>query len=126
LEIKKRFVKGEPPAGHLIKAGENFEKGITEAQASGLLASDVSSAVSTVNSHLQVAVSQAQFNALVSFTYNLGAGNLGRSKLLSNINSGQGMTMANFTDWNHAGGQEVTGLTLRRTDEYNLFSRGVY
>jgi GH24 family phage-related lysozyme (muramidase) len=63
---------------------------------------------------------------LVDFTYNLGARNLGRSTLVSNINAGTDVTMKNFTDWNRAGGKVVPGLTIRRTDEYNLFSNGNY
>jgi GH24 family phage-related lysozyme (muramidase) len=73
---------------------------------------------------VRVDLSQGQFNALVSFTFNLGRENLVKSRLLANINSGKPVTKANFTDWNKAGGEVVDGLTRRREDEYNLFVSG--
>jgi len=42
------------------------------------------------------------------------------------INAGKDVTENNFTDWNRAGGKVVNGLTIRRTDEFNLFSKGDY
>jgi lysozyme len=114
--------------GHLINkaAGENFDKGITKEQATALLAQDVKGAVNAVNDKLTVKVSQTKFDALVDFTYNLGAKNLGKSTLLANINAGKDVRKENFTDWNRAGGNVVRGLTIRRTNEYNLFSKGEY
>jgi lysozyme len=67
-----------------------------------------------------------EFDALVDFTYNLGDRNLGRSTLLSNINSGNDVTLNNFTDWNRAGGVVNRGLIIRRTHEYNLYTNGNY
>ena len=112
--------------GHLIKNGEDFSKGITEQKATDLLSQDTKTAVAAVNDKVTASLTQTKFDAVVDFTYNLGAGNLGRSTLLSNINSGKDVTKENFTDWNHAGGKVVQGLTSRRTDEYNLFSTGAY
>ncbi len=112
--------------GHLILPGENFDKGVTKQQAKDLLAQDAKTAVDAVNKNLTGKVSQTQFDALVSFTYNVGAGALAKSTLLSNINGGKEVTKENFTDYNHAGGKVVAGLTTRRTDEFNLYSRGVY
>jgi lysozyme len=112
--------------GHLIKPGENFSNGITQQQATALLAQDAQSAVAAVNAKLTAKISQKQFDALVDFTYNLGAKNLGKSTLISNINAGKTVTQQNFTDWNRAGGKVVKGLTIRRTDEYDLFTRGIY
>ncbi|MFZ0771168.1 MAG: lysozyme [Candidatus Sulfotelmatobacter sp.] len=112
--------------GHLIKAGEDFSNGITPAQASQLLSQDTQTAVNAVNSKVTVDLSQTQFDALVDFTFNLGGGALGQSTLLKNINSGNNVVIENFTDWDHAGGKVVAGLTKRRTDEFNLFSNGDY
>ena len=119
-------VAGNPTIGygHLIKKGEDFSKGITEPQASALLAQDAQGAVNAVNSNLTASVSQNQFDALVSFTYNVGAQGFANSTLLANINSGKDVTLGNFTAWDHAGGKEVAALTRRRTSEYNLFSKG--
>lgn len=112
--------------GHLIKEGENFDKGITKEQATALLADDVKTAVNAVNDKVTSKLSQTQFDALVDFTYNLGAANFGKSNLLSNINAGKDITKENFTDWKYAGGKVVQGLVTRRTDEYNLYSKGDY
>ncbi|MGB6961185.1 MAG: RHS repeat-associated core domain-containing protein [Candidatus Acidiferrum sp.] len=112
--------------GHLIQKGEDFSKGITKDQANALLAGDVKGAVGAVNGDLKVAVSQTKFDALVDFTYNLGGKNFANSTLLSNINAGKAVIESNFTSYNHAGGKVVPGLTIRRTDEFNLFSRGDY
>ena len=112
--------------GHLIKRGENFTAGITEKEAAALLAQDVQAAVNALNEKLRSQLTQSEFDALVDFTYNLGAGNLVKSTLLANINSGKDVTEANFTNWDRAGGQVVRGLTVRRTNEYHLFSDGDY
>ncbi len=112
--------------GHLInKKTENFDKGITEKDAAALLQQDANTAVGAVNSDLKVEVSQTQFDALVDFTYNEGAGAFGKSTLLSNINGGKDVTENNFTDWSRAG-KDPGALTTRRTDEYNLYSKGEY
>jgi lysozyme len=110
--------------GHLIKPGENFDQGITQERAAALLRQDVQRAVGEVNAALEVPVTQNQFDALVSFDYNVGAKNLRNSTLLANLNSGKSVTKDNFTGYNHAGGRIAPGLTTRRTDEYNLFSGG--
>jgi lysozyme len=112
--------------GHLIKKGENFDKGITEQKAAELLSQDTKSVVDAVNAKVSSKLSQVKFDALVDFAFNLGAGNLGKSTLLKNINAGKDVTKENFTDWNRAGGKAVVGLTTRRTDEFNLFSKGDY
>jgi RHS repeat-associated protein len=112
--------------GHLIKEGEDFSKGITKEKAGELLSQDTKAAVDAVNGKVTGKLSQTKFDALVDFTYNLGGGNLGKSTLLKNINAGKDLTQRNFTDWNRAGGKVVNGLTNRRVDEWNLFSKGDY
>ena len=112
--------------GHLILAGEDFSDGITIEQALQLLSQDTESAVDSVNKKVTVNLSQMQFDALVDFTFNLGGAALGESTLLKNVNSGNNVVMENFTDWDHAGGKVVAGLTVRRTHEFNLFSNGDY
>lgn len=80
---------------------------------------------------IHVPVSQNQFDALVSFCYNLGVGSLTHggpdrtpSQLLKHLNAGEFMAAgAEFIKWDHAGGVEVAGLTRRRMDERDLFMR---
>jgi len=66
---------------------------------------------------------QQQFDALVSFTYNLGATNLSKSTLLKRINSDpQDKRIADeFMKWNKAGGKILPGLVRRRAAEVQLY-----
>ena len=68
-------------------------------------------------------LTQNQFNALVSFAFNLGITSLGRSTLLKKVNiNPNDPTIANeFAKWNKAGGKVVNGLTKRRAVEAKLY-----
>jgi lysozyme len=68
-------------------------------------------------------LTQNQFNALVSFAFNLGVAALGRSTLLKKVNiNPQDITITNeFLKWNKAGGKVLNGLTKRRTKEAKLY-----
>lgn len=70
-----------------------------------------------------VVVNGNQFDALVSFTYNVGAGNLNRSTLLKKViaNPNDLTIRDEFMKWNKAGGKVLNGLTKRRVDEANLY-----
>jgi len=97
---------------------------ITDADADALLRSDVAEAVATVNRAVTATISQNQFDALVDFCFNAGSGNFLRSTLLRKLNLGDFTgAAAQFALWNHAGGQVVPGLTLRRKAEADLFLR---
>jgi lysozyme len=63
-----------------------------------------------------------QFDALVSFTYNCGEGNLQKSTLLKKVNAGdfEGAALE-FHKWNKGGGKVLAGLTRRRASEALLF-----
>ena len=69
-----------------------------------------------------VELNQNQFDALVSFCYNCGAGNLGKSTLLKRLNAGdlEGAAVA-FSQWNKGGGRVLPGLVKRRQREAVLF-----
>jgi len=114
--------------GHLIKPHERFTT-ITEAQAGALLAKDVTSAESAVNKYVKVPLTQNQFDALVSFAFNVGNGAFANSTMLKRINEGK-YTEAGyeFGRWVFitVGGKKTVsaGLVNRRTADYNLF-RGV-
>lgn len=68
-------------------------------------------------------INQNQFNALVSFAYNVGMGNLMKSTLLKKVNANHNdFTIRNeFMKWNRANGKELRGLTLRRIDEAHIY-----
>jgi len=65
---------------------------------------------------------QSQFDALVSFAYNVGATALGGSTLLKKHKAGDYVgAAAEFARWNKAGGRVMAGLTRRRTAEAELY-----
>ena len=72
---------------------------------------------------VKVPLSQNQFDALVSFSYNVGTGALGKSTLLKKLNAGDYKGAAEeFKKWNKAGGKVLKGLTRRRESEANVFA----
>ena len=71
---------------------------------------------------VKVPLSQNQFDALVSFAYNCGSGNLGKSTLLKKVNAGDHKgAAAEFHRWNKGGGKVLAGLTRRRASESLLY-----
>ncbi|MBF7982191.1 MULTISPECIES: lysozyme [Rahnella] len=108
--------------GHLILPDESFSAAIPEAQADALLRQDLGISEKAVNQYVIVPLTQNQFDALVSFTFNLGIGNLKSSTLLRVLNARQYQDAANeFLRWDKAGGKQVAGLIRRRTAERALF-----
>lgn len=78
--------------------------------------------VSVVNRLVIVDLTQNQFDALVSFVYNLGAGNFEQSTLLKKVNQLDFIGASlEFEKWNKAGGKVLNGLTKRRLAEKELF-----
>lgn len=95
---------------------------ITETDADALLLADVAEAVASVNRAVTATISQNQFDALVDFCFNTGSGQFLRSTLLRKVNAGDtAAAAAQFALWNHAAGEVVEGLTLRRRAEAELF-----
>jgi len=75
---------------------------------------------------LQVELPDSAYSALVSFTYNLGAGNLRASTLLKKVNAGKfNEVPGQFLRWNKSGGRVYKGLTLRRLDEAAMFMQDI-
>lgn len=108
--------------GHLIRRGELLET-ITEQKAEALLREDVSSAEAVVKRYVQVPLKQAQFDALVSLTYNIGEEHFRTSTLLRRLNNGDLNDAAEeFLRWKHVDGEVVEGLLKRRQQERTLFS----
>jgi lysozyme len=68
-------------------------------------------------------ITQNQFNALVSFAYNVGTGNFASSTLLKKVNKNPNdLTIkAEFLRWNKANGKVINGLTNRRIEEADLY-----
>lgn len=98
----------------------------TPAQGRAVLAKDLSGVEAAVLAKVTVPLNDNQFGALVSFAFNLGAGNLGKSTLLKKVNAKDWAGAASeFAKWNKAGGKVLNGLTRRRAAEAALFARAV-
>ncbi|WP_429971914.1 peptidoglycan amidohydrolase family protein (plasmid) [Fructilactobacillus sp. Tb1] len=95
---------------------------ITEQEATEILQADLITYEDAVNNAVTRQITQNQFDALVSFTYNLGAGTLDSSDLLVYVNAGDFVDAANeFQYYCHAAGVVVSGLVRRRAAEKALF-----
>ena len=96
---------------------------ITPQQADEILKHSLSTYEKAVDSFCRDDISQHQFDALVSFCYNLGAGNLQKSTLIKKVNANplDPTIRAEFMKWNKAAGKVLLGLTRRRTAEANLY-----
>ncbi|MCK6835579.1 lysozyme [Enterobacter asburiae] len=108
----------QPVDGKPIRAGMT----IKQETADRLLKTGLVSYESDVSRLVKVGLTQGQFDALVSFTYNLGARSLSTSTLLRKLNAGGYAGAADeFLRWNKAGGKVLNGLTRRREAERALF-----
>jgi lysozyme len=106
------------PNGYKVKQGDE----ITREQALEFLRHDSKKFSDAVNRAVRVPINQNQFDALVSFTYNLGEGALNRSTLLTKVNSHNFRSAADeFGKWIYAGGRILAGLVRRRNAERDLF-----
>lgn len=105
--------------------GSDIKEGVvwTQEQADTRFESDLKKkGEDPVIRNVKVPLTQNQFDALVSWTYNLGEGNLKSSTLLKLINSGEFNNAAEqFLRWNKNDGKVMLGLTRRRVAEKALF-----
>lgn len=110
--------------GHTRTAHEGMV--ITEAEAEALLRQDVAWAERAVNNLVKVRLSQSQFDALVSFVYNVGQGAFQRSTLLRLLNKGQyDAVPAQLMRWVNNDGRQMRGLVVRRRKEAEMW-RGLH
>jgi lysozyme len=94
----------------------------TKKEAEEILAEDLQEFEAYVNDLVDADLNQSQFDALVSWTYNLGPTNLKSSTLLKRLNSGDMEDVPHqIRRWNKAGGEVLDGLVRRREAEALLF-----
>lgn len=113
--------------GHVVQDAARFAHGIGEAQATQLLLGDVAVAEQAVRRLIAVKLAQGQWDALVSFTFNLGGGRLQASTLRRVVNRGEHEAVpAQLMRWVYGGGRVLPGLVARRAAEAALYraSRG--
>ena len=119
------------PAGILTigygHTGKDVYEGmtITNEEADALLSRDLVRTEQGITKYTSVELSQEQFDALVSFAFNVGVGNYRSSTLRMKLNRGEyDSASEEFVKWNKAGGRVLAGLTLRRLSEQELFQQG--
>lgn len=111
--------------GHVVLLGEQsrFDSGILREEAAELLRRDVRIAESAVLRLIKTPLADGQFEALVSFTFNLGAGALQRSSLRTKVNRGEhGDVPVQLMKWVWSAGRKLPGLMRRRQAEGALYS----
>ena len=107
--------------GHTKTAHE--DKLIIKSTADRLLAEDLVEFEKYVEKYVTVSLTQNQFDALVSWTFNLGPGNLKESTMLKKLNQGLYEEVPDeMRRWNKAGGEVLEGLVRRREAEAALFN----
>ena len=130
-----KFFEGFEPRAYLCPANvwtigygrtKNVKEGdeLTELQAERDLLEELEEFGHQVSSTVKVSLEQSQFDALTSWTYNLGVGNLQSSTLLKKLNSGDKNSVpSEMVRWNKAAGKVLAGLTRRREAEAKLWAK---
>jgi|TARA_B100002003_G_scaffold41465_1_gene36981 lysozyme len=107
--------------GHTIDVKEGMT--ITQHQCDVMLEVDIETYENYVNKYVVVFLTQNQFDALVSWVYNLGPTNFRKSTMLKVLNAGKYDEVPyQMKRWNRAGGQVLKGLVIRREAEAELFN----
>ena len=117
--------------GHLVHHGaingsepEEFKRGISKERAMEILRCDVITAENTVNKLVKVPLNQNQFDALVSFVFNIGETQFSSSTLLAKLNNKDyNCVPSELNRWVHGDGKKLPGLINRRRNEGNLFKK---
>lgn len=109
--------------GHVLLPGETFQQPLLPAQADALLKKDARKFEKAVKRRVRVSLAQHQFDALVSFTFNLGETALAKSTLLRRVNEARHSAVPDqFMRWVYAGGRKLRGLVLRRAAEAKMYA----
>ena len=112
--------------GHLIGDGkslpESWNRTFTKEEIDALLIRDISRFERGVRMYIKVPLRQSEFDALCSFSFNLGLGTLQRSTLRQKINRYDKEGAAKeILKYCRAGGKIIKGLQIRREAEYRMF-----
>lgn len=119
------ITQSERNSGNIVINGVavKYASGLTDQQVVDLLSQDVQPAEQSVNNGVKVPLNQNQFDALVSFTFNVGGGAFAGSTLLKVLNQQQyDQVPDQLLRWTKAGGQVVQGLVNRRQNEIKLWN----
>lgn len=120
--------KEERLSGKIYINGEyiKYTDGLTEKQINDLVVQDVKLPVYVVNTSSKVPLNQNEFEALVSFVYNIGNTAFKNSTLLKLLRTGDYASVpAQMRRWVHDGGKVVKGLANRREKEVMHWNKPV-
>jgi len=106
-----------------IALPDEWNRVLSMAEVDRILAEDLANFERGVLRLCPTGLTQGRFDALVSFSFNVGLGNLQRSTIRMKHNRGDFEEAAEaFMQWTKAGGKELPGLVKRRKDEKALYS----
>jgi|TARA_R110001592_G_scaffold7653_1_gene42419 lysozyme len=118
---------GVPTIGYGHIKGVSMGDTITQEQADEMFNHEMHEYETYVNTAVTVPLSQNQYDAIVSWVFNLGNGNLLASTMLKVINSGDHAGVpAQIKRWNKAGGKVLDGLVRRREAEALLYQGAIW
>lgn len=117
--------------GHTGKVnGQKIYEGmkISQDQVRELLRADISVREQAVNKYVNVELSQAQFDALISLVFNIGVNAFKNSTLLKKINArySDDEIAEEWKKWRLSKGKVLPVLVVRREREVRLFTKGIY
>jgi len=128
IGIGHLLTRSERTSGKIVIGGQaiDYRNALTEQQCWDLLDQDLDSTERTVNGAVIAPLNQNQFDALVSFTFNVGDGAFRGSTLLRLLNQGQyDQVPAQLRRWDKDNGHVVRGLINRREKEITLWNTPV-
>lgn len=108
--------------GHVVRIGEQFNEPLTEIEAEELLRRDLEQFEQAVHDLVIVDLAQNQYDALVSFTFNVGPDAFRKSTLLRRVNDRDHKAAPKeFEKWVFVNGKRLKGLEKRRAAEAALY-----
>lgn len=121
------LVSGKKSCDSITNMPQNFKDGLSDSEAKDLFKDDLEIYEDIVKDNVTVNLHQYEFDALVSFVFNLGGPNFRSSTMLKKLNAEKyDEVPAEFPRWNKSGGKVMAGLTKRRNRESDIFENKGY
>lgn len=120
------LTRDELSSGKIVIGGKaiRYEDGLSPEQIDALLQGDLMAPEVAVNLYVTQTLAQNQFDALVSFVFNVGRRAFAESTLLKKLNAGIFEEVpAQMRRWVYSGGRRIAGLVNRRENEVKLWNR---